>query len=73
MVYIAESLVTKKRQKKLFQLDMKVLMAITARTVLARGRMIRVKICSWLQPSILALSIRGVGRPEKNCLHRKML
>ena len=44
MVYMAGSLVTRKGQKKLFQLDMKVLMAITASTVLARGRMIRVKI-----------------------------
>ena len=69
MVYMAGLLVTRKGQKKSFQLDMKVLIAMTASTVFARGRMIFTKI--W--PSILALSISGVGRPVKNCLHRKML
>ena len=43
MVYMEASFVTRKGQKKLFQLAIKVLIAMTARTVLARGRMMRIK------------------------------
>ena len=44
MVYMAGSLVTRNGQKKSFQLAMKVLIAMTASTVLARGRTILTKI-----------------------------
>ena len=73
MVYIASLEVTRKGQKKLFQLERKVLMDSTARMVLDRGSTIWVKILGWLQPSNLALSSSEVGMLEKNCLVRKML
>ena len=54
-------LVTRNGQKKVFQVDIKVLIAITANTVLESGRTMRVKMPICVQPSSLALSISGVG------------
>ena len=73
MVYMRSLLVTRKGQKKVFHEDMKVLMAMTASTVLDSGSTMRTKMPGWLQPSSLALSISGVGMLAKNCLARNTL
>ena len=65
---------TRKGQKKVFHVDMKVLMAMTASTVLDSGStMLHEDAWNWLQPSSLALSISGVGMLAKNCLARNIL
>ena len=58
--------------KKSFQLQMKAKIAAVARAGFIRGRMIRQKIITGPQPSIVAASSRSRGSPRMNCTSRKM-
>ncbi|MNN53483.1 hypothetical protein D3C81_1682410 [compost metagenome] len=73
MVCMSMVFVTRSGQKNVFQLSIKVRMAITAMTVFESGAITLKKIMNWLAPSTLADSMISLGMLPINCLARKML